>query len=71
MRMPGRLMGLQVQDQHIRLDDEDQLVTDTEYLEVTKDVLVEDTTASEDTTQECMVCQISLESRGPHQQEFV
>ena len=52
VRMPGRLMGLQSQEQHIRLD-EDQLITDTTDSKITEDALAEDTTAFEDTTQDC------------------
>ena len=59
VRMPGRLMGLQVQQQHVRLD-KDQLTTDTADLTMTKDALAEDTTAFEDTTQDCMVCQTKV-----------
>ena len=42
VRMPGRLMGLQSQEQHIQLH-EDQLTTDTEDLKMTEDALAEDT----------------------------
>ena len=52
-------MGLQVQEQHVRLD-KDQLTTDTADLKMTKDALAEDTTAFEDTTQDCMVCQTKV-----------
>ena len=70
-RIPGRLAGesldrfgspvfrmaLQIQDQHIRLDDEDQLVTDTADLKMTEDALAEDTAAFEDTMQDCLAIQ--------------
>ena len=70
-RIPGRLaresldrlgspvfrMTLQIQDQHIRLDDEDQLVTDTADLKMTEDALAEDTAAFEDTMQDCLAIQ--------------
>ena len=49
-------MGLQVQEQHVR-PDKDQLTTDTAHLKMTKDALAEDTTAFEDITQDCLVCQ--------------
>ena len=39
------------------LTDKDQLTTDTADLKMTKDALAEDTTAFEDTTQDCLVCQ--------------
>ena len=51
VRMPGRLMGLQSQEQHIRLD-EDQLTTDTTDLKMTEDALAEETAAFKDTTQD-------------------
>ena len=51
VRMPGRLMGLQSQEQHIQLH-EDQLITDTTDLKMTKDALAEDTAAFEDTAQD-------------------
>ena len=54
--MRGRLIGLQVQEQHVR-PDKDQLTTDTADLKMTKDALAEDTTAFEDITQDCLVCQ--------------
>ena len=70
-RIPGRLaresldrlgspvfrMTLQIQDQHIRLDDGDQLVTDTADLKMTEDALAEDTAAFEDTMQDCLAIQ--------------
>ena len=59
VRMPGRLVGPQVQEQHVR-PDKDQLTTDTADLKMTKDVLAEDTTAFEDTTQDCLVCQTEV-----------
>ena len=52
-------MRLQVQEQHVRLD-KDQLTTDTADLKMTKDALAEDTTAFEDTTQDCLVCQTKV-----------
>ena len=58
VRMPGRLVGLQVQEQHVR-PDKDQLTTDTSDLKMTKDALAEDTTAFEDTTQDWQLQQIS------------
>ena len=59
VRMPGRFMRLQVQEQHVR-PDKDQLTTDTADLKMTKDALAEDTTAFEDTTQDCLVCQTKV-----------
>ena len=59
VRMPGRLMGLQVQEQHVR-PDKDQSTTDTADLKMTKDALAEDTTAFKDTTQDCLVCQTKV-----------
>ena len=59
VRMPGRLMGLQVQEQHVR-PDKDQLTTDTADLKMTKEAFAEDTTAFEDTTQDCQVCQTKV-----------
>ena len=47
----------QSQEQHIRLDDEDQLVTDTADLKMTEDALAEDTAAFEDTMQDCLAIQ--------------
>ena len=44
----------QSQEQHVR-PDKDQLTTDTADLKMTKDALAEDTTAFEDTTQDCLV----------------
>ena len=70
VRMPGRLMGLQVQEQHVR-PDKDQLTTDTTDLKMTKDALAEDTTAFEDTARLHGLPDNSLESRGLHQQESV
>ena len=56
-------MGLQSQEQsqeqHVR-PDKDQLTTDTADLKMTKDALAEDTTAFEDTTQDCLVCQTKV-----------
>ena len=46
----------QSQEQHVR-PDKDQLTTDTAELKMTKDALAEDTTAFEDITQDCLVCQ--------------
>ena len=60
-RIPGRLaresldklgspvfrLSLQVQEQHIRLDDEDQLVTDTTDLKMTEDALADQTKAAD------------------------
>ena len=59
VRMPGRLMGLQSQEQHIRLD-EDHLITDTTDSKITEDTLAEDTTAFEDTTQDCLETQAKV-----------
>ena len=59
VRMPGRLMILQTQEQHIRLD-EGQLTTDTADLKMTEDALAEDTTAFEDTTQDCLAIQAKV-----------
>ena len=59
VRMPGRLMGLQVQDQHVR-PDKDQLTTDTADLKMTEEALAKDTAAFEDTTQDCLVCQTKV-----------
>ena len=53
-------MTLQIQDQHIRLDDEDQLVTDTADLKMTVDALAEDTAAIEDTMQDCLAIQTKV-----------
>ena len=53
VRMRGRLMGLQVQEQHVR-PDKDQLTTDTADLKMMEEALAEDTTAFEDITQDCM-----------------
>ena len=65
-------MALQVQEQHIRLDDEDQLITNTADLKTTKDALAEDTAAFEDITQDCLAMpDESRRFRGIHQQEFV
>ena len=72
-RIPGRLTGeslyrlgnpafsmtLQNQEQPIRLD-EDQLTTDTTDLEMTEKTLAEDTAAFEETTQDCLVCQLKV-----------
>ena len=56
----------------IRLDDEDQLVTDTADLKMTEDALAEDTVAFEDTMQDCLAIQTkSRRFRRPHQQESV
>ena len=60
VRMPGRLVGLQSQEQHIQLH-EDQLITDTADLKMTEDVLAEDTAAFEDTTQDCLAIQAKVE----------
>ena len=49
----------QSQEQHVR-PDKDQLTTDTADLKMTKDALAEDTTAFEDTTQDCLVCQTKV-----------
>ena len=49
----------QSQEQHVR-PDKDQLTTDTANLKMTKDALTEDTTAFEDTTQDCLVCQTKV-----------
>ena len=73
VRIPGRLIGesldrlgsavfrmaLQVQEQHVR-PDMDQLTTDTADLKMTKDALAADTTAFEDITQDCLVCQTKV-----------
>ena len=56
VRMPGRLMILHTQEQHIRLD-EDQLITETADLKMTDDSHANDTAASEDTTQDCLEIQ--------------
>ena len=37
-----------------------QLTTDTADLKMTKDALAEDTTAFEDTTQDCLICQTKV-----------
>ena len=55
-RMPGRLKGLQRQEQHIQLH-EDQLITDTTDLKMTEEALAEDTAAIEDITQDCLAIQ--------------
>ena len=56
-------LGLQSQEpsqeQHVR-PDKDQLTTDTADLKMTEDALAEDTTAFEDTTQDCLVCQTKV-----------
>ena len=52
-------MGLQIQEQHVR-SDKDQLTTDTADLKMTRDALAEDTTAFEDITQDCLVCQTKV-----------
>ena len=56
-------MGLQSQEQsqeqHVR-PDKDQLTTDTADLKMTKDALAQDTTAFEDATQDCLVCQTKV-----------
>ena len=49
-------MALQVQEQHVR-PDKDQL---TANLKMTEEALAEDTTAFEDTTQDCLVCQTKV-----------
>ena len=49
----------QSQEQHVR-PDKDQLTTDTADLKMTKDALAEDTTAFEDTTQDCLGCQTKV-----------
>ena len=49
----------QSQEQHVR-PDKDQLTTDTADLKMTKDAVAEDTTAFEDTTQDCLVCQTKV-----------
>ena len=55
VRMPGRLMGLRAQEQHVR-PDIDRLTTDTADLKMTEEAFAEDTTALEDMTQDCLVC---------------
>ena len=60
VRMPGRLMGLQVQEQHV-LPDKDQLTTDTADLKMTEEAFTEDTTAFQDMTQDCLVGQTKVE----------
>ena len=78
--IPGRLAGesldrlgnptfrmtLQIQEQHIRLDDEDQLVTDTADLKMTVDTLAEDTAAFEDTMQDCLAIQTKAADLDVH-----
>ena len=66
-------MALQIQEQHIRRDDEDQLVIDTADLKMTEEALEEDTAAFEDTAQDCLAIQTkkSRRIRGLHQQESV
>ena len=56
VQIPGRLMILHTQEQHIRLG-EDQSTTDTADLKMTEDALAEDTAAFEEKTQDCLVCQ--------------
>ena len=68
VRMPGRLMGLQVHEQHVR-PDKDQLTTDTADLKMTEEALAEDTAAFEDITQDCQTKVADFE--GLHQQESV
>ena len=53
---PTFRLGLQSQEQNVR-PDKDQLTTDIADLKMTKDALAEDTTAFEDITQDCLVCQ--------------
>ena len=59
VRMPGRRLALQSQEQHIQLH-EDQLTTDTADLKMTEDALAEDTAPFEDTTQDCLAIQAKV-----------
>ena len=59
VQMPGRLMGLRAQEQHVR-PDKDRLTTDTTDLKMTEEAFAEDTTAFEDITQDCLLCQAKV-----------
>ena len=56
----------QSQEQHIRLDDEDQLTSDTTDLKMTEDALAEETAAFEDTMQDYLVCQTKVADFDVH-----
>ena len=65
-REPTFRVALQIQEQHIRLDDEDQLVTDTADLKMTEEALAEDTATFEDTMQDCLAIQAKVADFDVH-----